>query len=117
MTMEVNLAALVEPLLAGGLWPDIADIDVDLPYATFHQVGGQTVDPIDGSAPGLWCARVQINVWSMTRNEANTKMRAIEEALRASPFNARPVGALRAEYNEVTKVRGAMQDFEVWWNT
>ena len=115
--METDLVALVAPLLTGGLWPDIADPDVSLPYGTYMQVGGPTVDPIDGSAPGLWGARVQINVWSKTRKQANEKMRAIEDALRASPFNARPVGALRANYNEITQVRGAMQDFEVWWNT
>lgn len=117
MSMETDLVDLVAPLLAGGIWPDIADPDVSLPYGTYMQVGGPTVDPIDGSAPGLWGARIQINVWSKTRKQANEKLRAIEEALRASPFNARPIGALRANYNEITHERGAMQDFEVWWNT
>lgn len=116
MSMEEDLATLVEPLLAGGFWPDVADIDADLPYGTYNQVGGQTVDPIDGSAPGLWSARIQINVWAITRKQANEKMRAIETTIRASPFNARPIGALRVDFNEVTKARGAMQDFEVWWN-
>ena len=117
MSMESDLVDLVAPLLAGGLWPDIADQNTDLPYGTYMQVGGPTVDPVDGSAPGLWGARIQIDVWSKTRQEANEKMRAIEETLRASPFNARPIGAFRANYNEVTKVRGAMQDFEVWWDS
>lgn len=64
MSMETDLVDLVAPLLAGGLWPDIADQNTDLPYGTYMQVGGPTVDPIDGSAPGLWGARIQIDVWS-----------------------------------------------------
>lgn len=115
--MEVDLEALVNPLLTGGLWPDIAPAGTRMPYATYSQVGGAVVNPINGADPGIKSARVQINVWATTRNTANTKMRAIEAALRPAPFSARPVGALVATINEITEARGAMQDFEVWWNT
>jgi len=115
--MEADLVALVGPLLTGGLWPDIADASTRMPYATFQQVGGQVVNPINGADPRLYAARIQINVWAATRKAANEKMRAIEQALRPTPFSARPIGALVALFNEVTQARGAMQDFEVWWNT
>lgn len=115
--MEVDLEALVNPLLTGGLWPDIAPAGKRMPYATYSQVGGAVVNPINGADPGIKSARVQINVWATTRNTANTKMRAIEAALRPAPFSGRPIGALVATINEITEARGAMQDFEVWWNT
>ncbi len=117
MSIETDLVALVSPMLAGGLWADTADAGTTLPYATYQQVGGQTVNPINGADPHLYHARIQINVWAATRKLANEKMRAIELALRANPLAGRPIGALRAEFNEVTGARGAMQDFEVWWNT
>ena len=115
--MEVDLEALVNPLLTGGLWPDIAPAGTRMPYATYSQDGGAVVNPINGADPGIKSARVQINVWATTRNTANTKMRAIEAALRPAPFGGRPIGALVATINEITEARGAMQDFEVWWNT
>lgn len=114
--MEVDLEALVNPLLTGGLWPDIAPAGTRMPYATYSQVGGSVVNPINGADPGIKSARVQINVWATTRATANTKMRAIEAALRPAPFSGRPIGALVATINEITEARGAMQDFEVWWN-
>lgn len=117
MSVESDLVALVAPLLAGGIWPDTADAGTAMPYATYQQVGGPTVDPINGADPGLYAARIQINVWAATRKQANEKMRAIELALRAQPFSARPIGAFIADFNEVTHARGAMQDFEVWFNT
>lgn len=54
-------------------------------------------------------------MWAKTRNEANTLMRTIEDALRVDPLNGRPVGALIARHEEVTDTRGAQQDFKFWW--
>lgn len=116
MTVETAFETLVDGIVSGGCWPDAAPAGTPMPYATYQQVGGQTIDPINGAAPGVWISRIQLNIWSKTRLQANTLMRACETALRANPFAARPVGALIARHEPITSLRGAQQDFSVWWS-
>jgi hypothetical protein len=113
--MEAALVAVVGPLVDGRLFPDTAPPDTARPYAVYQQVGGQVINPVDGTDPGLKGARVQLVVWHHTRLQASALMHAIEAALRQPPINARPPGALVARYDETAQLRGAMQDFEFWF--
>ncbi len=111
MTIETSLKSVVGPLLTGGLWPDVAPYTTTTPYATYTQVGGDAINYLNGAVPGRRYARIQINVWAKTREQANTVMGTIEDAVRASPLNATVLGALIARYNEIDGNRGAQQDF------
>ena len=115
MTIESDLVTVIGGLCSGRIYPDVAPIDTARPYVTYQQVGGEIVDPINGDVPNLKNARMQINVWADTRSAANTLMRSIEDAIRPPPYSARPIGALIARYEEMTKTRGAQQDFSIWW--
>jgi hypothetical protein len=115
MTVETDLVTVIGGLCSGRVFPDVAPIDTARPYVTYQQVGGLTIDPIDGDVPNLKNARMQVNVWADTRSAANVLMRQIEDALRPPPYNARPLSALIARYEEMTKMRGAQQDFSIWW--
>jgi hypothetical protein len=66
---------------------------------------------VEGGLPGKRFARIQINVWAKTRQEANTTMQLIEDALRPAPLRATVLGALIARVNEFNGNRGAQQDF------
>lgn len=114
MSFESTLVALINPLLIGGAHPDTAPIGTKKPYAVYQQVGGDVINPLNGSVPGLRHARVQIIVWATKRTEATSIMNAIEDSLRPSPMQARPIGALIARMDEQSELRGAMQDFEFW---
>lgn len=116
MSIETTLVNTIGPLCGWRVYPDIAPQGASMPYVTYFQVGGQTIDPINGDVPGLNNARVQINVWAQTRIEANELMRDIEDILRPHPIGARPIGALMARYEEETRLRGAQQDFSIWWS-
>jgi len=117
MTIETGIVTVVGPLVSGRIFPDVASFETPKPFVTYMQIGGEVINPINNypAVPNLRNSRIQINVWAKTRNEANTLMRTIEDALRVDPLNGRPVGALIARHEEVTDTRGAQQDFKFWW--
>lgn len=117
MTMEAGFVTLVGALCGGRCYPDTAPLGAVLPYVTYQQVGGAVINPIAGGLVDLWNARVQVNAWGTTRIATNALMRSIEDALRPQPFGGRPIGALIARYEPTQGIRGAQQDFSVWWNT
>lgn len=114
MSIEADIVSLVGALCSGRIYPDVAPVGVATPFVTYQQVGGEVINIIKGPVD-YGQARIQFNVWSTTRSEANTLMRSIEAALRPPNLNGRPTGALIARYEEITKLRGAQQDFEFWW--
>jgi hypothetical protein len=113
VSLETDLVAAIE-LICPRVYPDIAPDNAALPYITWQHVGGGVINPLDNSAPNKRNHRIQINVWSKTRLEANEILNDIEDAIRAAPLNGRPVGALFARYEEMTRLRGAQQDFTFW---
>lgn len=94
------------------VFPDVAPMDTATPYITFAYVGGQPVSTLAGNNPIN--VRLQFNVWSKTRLEANEVIRGIGEVLTQPPFRAVSQGEPAAEYEPVTKERGARQDFSIW---
>lgn len=114
MTIETSLVAVVGPLLSSRFYADSAPSAATLPFGTYQQIGGETVEFFSDADPGLYNARIQINVWATTREEANTLMRAIVAAMRPTPLRGRPIGALIARFDDITNTRGAQQDFSFW---
>ena len=53
MTIESDLVTVIGGLCSGRIYPDVAPIDTARPYVTYQQVGGETVDPINGDVPDL----------------------------------------------------------------
>lgn len=115
MTIETDIVTVVGALVSNRIYADTAGPGVVIPYVTYQQVGGQVLNPIRG-VPAERMARIQFNVWATTRQSANSLMRQIEDALRASPYYGRPDGALIATYEPVTKLRGAQQDISFFWS-
>jgi hypothetical protein len=115
MSIETTITGVIGPMVGGRCYPDFAPQGTALPYVTYQQVGGSAVNPIAGTAVNLRNARIQVNAWHRSRVEANDLMRSIEEALRPSPTQARPIGALMARTDDTTQTRGAQQDFDFWY--
>lgn len=84
-------------------------------YIVWTQVGGQVIDTVNDPAD-LHHARIQIAVWGPRRTHANALMRQAEAAMRAATvFQAKPIGGLIAHFDPDTELRGALQDFAVWY--
>lgn len=108
--IEVDLVAVLAPLVAGRCYPDIAPADAALPYILYQQAGGVPTQFLEG-AGSYAGVRMQINVWSQTRQEAATLQRQIEALLVAEPLCATLASGARATYDEQVGYRGTRQDF------
>lgn len=113
MSIEERLTTTLGPMFSGSFWPDIAPQDCPYPYCTYQQVGGVPVNALCGDSNVN--ARIQFNVWAATRDEASTLMKALAVVVTEAPFRAVSQGGLVAEYNAVTKGRGARRDFSFWF--
>lgn len=113
MSLESDITDAVRGL-GYFIYPDVAPNAEAFPYVTFVQVGGTPVNALCGNANGQ-NARVQFNVWSKRRDDANAMMRAIEALLTEPPMRAVSQGSLVAEYNSAVKAYGARQDLSFWF--
>lgn len=111
MSFEADLTAAVGALCGGRCYPDFAPLGVARPYVVYTQVGGPSVQFLEGGPAPAHMARVQINVWHDTRLAANALMRQIDDLLRAAPWQGTPQGELMARADEASQLRGAQQDF------
>jgi hypothetical protein len=113
MTMEATLFNALK-VICPRAYPDIAPTSTVRPYVTFQQIGGDTLDPLDNSAPGKRNAVMQINVWSNTRAEAVALMDQIEDSLR-TVLSARPQSAKFNDYDNDMLVYSSQQEFRYWY--
>lgn len=116
MTIETDLVAALDALCGGKCYADAAPAGTAAPFITYQQVGGRTVDFIEGGASIKRNARLQVNVWHSSRAQANALMRQVEDALQSAPFFGDPQGALVALAADGVPLKGAQQDFSLWWS-
>lgn len=115
MTVEADLVALLGPLVAGRIYPDVAPNGAGMPYLVYQQIGGRPVAYTDNSVPDLKNGVFQLAAWGSTRTAVAALLLAVEAALiGATAFQARPQTAPRSLYEDDTGRYGALQDFDVW---
>lgn len=114
--IEPTLTTTLGAFVGGRVYPDTAPANTPLPYCTYQQVGGRPVSFLEGQPASQRHARIQINVWSKTRQEAMTIIRQIEDAMVKSPLLGVIEGGAVAMLDPATNLRGAMQDFSFWFN-
>ena len=114
MSLLGDVRALLDPLVAGRAYPDVPPDTQEYPLITYQQVGGQAFWHLEKTMPGYRHARIQVNVWSQRRLEADEIGRAVERAFCAAPFPTEPFGALVSLYEAAMKLYGTRQDFGIW---
>ena len=115
--IEQSLFATIGPLLGGRFFPDNAPFDTPKPFGFYTQVGGESPTFTDKAPIGIRNARMQLNIWCVTRQQATQIMRQIEAALLASTdMDVTPLGALVAISEPDLGLYGAQQDFSCWKN-
>lgn len=119
MTIDVQIFSALNSLAGGRVYPDIADVapeELSYPYITFQQVGGSALNFLEGTCPDCSNARVQINVWGVTRLSVSDVAEQVEKAMRsAAQLQTTVLGARVSLYESDTKLRGSRQDFSVWY--
>lgn len=116
MSLEPQIFDALAQLVAGEVYPDIGPDNIKPPYITYQQVGGDAVNYTEAALPGKRNARIQVNVWAATRQAASDLAAQVEDALRLTePLQTTVLGACVSSYEPGTKLRGARQDFSVWY--
>ena len=116
MSVEAELTALLKTLCPQ-VFPDVAPAGTARPYVTYSGIGGKPLRFLDNTAGDKRNTIMQINVWSSTRAQTQTLIRAIEEALCASStFTAMPMDEPFSAYEEDAEppLYGANQDFSIY---
>jgi len=111
--IEKHIREAIKTLFAGGVHYDVAPDSKTLPYATLQQVGGMSVNDLDGP-DALENPRIQIDVFARTRPEANTLLKAAAAVLCGGPLQGVPLGAPISTYNNELNIYRRSQDFSFW---
>lgn len=111
---ESNIVTALGALVSNRIYPDVAPLNAALPLITYQQVGGQAVNYLEAVSSDKKNARMQVNVWAVTRAQSMTLIRQVEDEMCKMPILANVEGAAIARYDDQTKQYGAIQDFSVW---
>ena len=118
MAIEGDIRTALLTVTPGLVFPDFAPNEVaqgQAAYITYQQIGGQGRRSI-GAPDTMRRVRVQINVWSKSRLNANALARQAEAALHAATkFTAVALDDATAVYDEDFGWYGTHQDFRIQW--
>jgi hypothetical protein len=122
VSLETQLYTALKSLVSNRVHRDLTperDTDgkpVPLPRITFQQVGGESINFLEGGQVGLRQPRVQVNVWHSRRDDANALAIEVENALRSASGLQTKVLADFVAVVEVmedgTRIYGTHQDFQ-----
>ena len=116
MTIEVQVFQALRQLVDGRAYPDLAPAGAARPYIVYQQVGGDAVNFLDRAISSKRNSRMQVCAWAEARIEASTLIEQAELALRSAiGLQAVTLGAPVSTYDEETGLRGARQDFSLWF--
>ena len=114
MSMESELTTLLKTVCPR-TFPDVAPSGTAAPFIAWQLLGGESLRALDNTAFDKRNSYVQVSVYSLTRTESLTKIRAAEDAMCASAaFICRPMGEPLTTYEDDTRLYGAMQRFSLW---
>lgn len=116
MILEATIFNALHELVDNRVFPDFAPEGTPRPFITYQAVGGSPINMIDGTVPDKELTRVQVNVWASKRLEASDLGKQVENTLRAvTALQATVLTGRIATFDEATKLRGTMQDFEFFF--
>lgn len=117
MSYEAPLRELLQPLFAGGVFPDtLPDAHKIFPAAVYNQVGGEETWYVDNSIPDHLNARVQITIFAEDRVQANDLARNVGKRLADNNFIVRPIGAFTGGYDDANGIYMTHRDFSLWYS-
>ena len=115
MSIEADIFTSLSSLVSARVYPDAAPEYAVKPYIVYQQIGGLPVNFLSG-IPDKRNGRFQVAAWATTRIEASALIRQIEDALRLNTtIVARSENGAVAVNDPDTKLRGARQDFSIWF--
>jgi hypothetical protein len=115
MSLHATFYTLLQGLVAGRVYPNVAPEGSLKPRLVLTRVGGDVAADLQGQAANLRNARMQIDAQADTRLEAEA---LIEQATNAAlaGLQAVPVGAPVDDYDATTRTYRSLQDLSCWFD-
>ena len=115
MSVEADIVNALQGLFPKRVYADFAPAGTAKPYCAYQQVGGVSPTFVENGLPSKKNGRFQVAVWGDTRTAVAALGLQIEQVMVfATTFQARPLGAAVAVFDDSTQLRGSRQDFDVW---
>lgn len=114
MTVDVLVFNALKDLAGGRVYPDEAPPNVTAPYIIFQGVGGESINFVESTVSGKRNVRMQIAVWGKTREEVSQISEQAEERV-ITVLKSPSIGAAMWDNDPQTRLRGALQDFSIWY--
>lgn len=116
MIVEAQVFQALKALVDGRVYPDVAPAGSARPYIVYQQVGGAVINFLDPNIPSKRNSWMQVCVWAEVRIEASGLIEQAELALRgAADLSVAVQAAPVSVYDDETQLRGARQDFSIWF--
>jgi hypothetical protein len=116
--VEADIKALLNPLVDGRVyWDTTPDgVKIAAPIILLQQVGGRPNQYATRELPSHKHMRLQVRTWtSQGRAVAAPLARLIEDTLVLSDFVIEVVGAPTGDYDDIYKLYGTYQQFNLWY--
>jgi hypothetical protein len=111
MSLEATMQAALGSLCSGRVYPDRPPDVPTLPFIVYQEIGGQSVEFMEGTLGAKDYARVQVVVWSKTRLEASSIARQAQALMVEGATKASTLTKGVALYDQATKYRGNRTDY------
>jgi hypothetical protein len=116
--IEQTIFALVNPLIAGGLHPNIAPQGCARPYAVYTEVVSPAQNTLSDGSP-IQNTLFQIAVWDVSYLGAKTAGESISAAISAAFAAGNLAGVQRSRrgiYEADTEMHGFIYEFSFWYH-
>ena len=115
MTVESDIFDTLKGLVTNRVYPDAAPYGATRPFIVYTQIGGETINYVEGGVPDRKNGVFQINAHAATRAEASALMLLVEAAmLSTNRFSVEVQRAPMAEHDPDVPDYWAHQDFSIW---
>lgn len=115
-SINAIVRAALDPVVDERVFPSVAPPGTPTPYIAYQRVGGEGSATLDGLSTTR-NARMQIAVWSDTRELSTALMDQAMAALCESDIKGTPIGEPVDVYEETTKRHGSRLDISIWYST
>lgn len=115
MSLQTDFYTLINGIFIGRLYPSVAPLGVVVPYATYSRISAieQTTLDTNGGTGNSTNTRLQIDIWSTSYGDCQTKASAVKTALKGwSTENV--ILSESEDYEPDTLLHRVMLDISTW---
>lgn len=115
MSLQTDFYTLINGIFTGQLYPSVAPLGVAVPYATYSRISAIEQSTLDtnGGYGNPVNTRLQIDIWSTSYGDCQTKSIAVKSALKGWATENVILSEVE-DYESDTLLHRVMLDISIW---